>query len=82
MKSGDASSHSAYDALAGFGALYDAVPMYTARSDVPFYIEEAAHAKGRVLELGCGLGLVAVGATLAGGQVTATDYYDDASFFR
>src|SRR3954466_14785426 len=35
----------------------------------------------RVLELGCGLGLVAVGATLAGGQVTATDYYDDAILF-
>src|SRR4051812_13257699 len=35
----------------------------------------------RVLELGCGLGLVAVGATLAGAQVTATDYYDDAILF-
>lgn len=35
----------------------------------------------RVLELGCGLGLVAVGATLAGALVTATDYYDDALLF-
>jgi predicted nicotinamide N-methyase len=35
----------------------------------------------RVLELGCGLGLVAVGATLAGARVTATDYYDDAVLF-
>ncbi len=35
----------------------------------------------RVLELGCGLGLVAIGAALAGGQVTATDYYDDAILF-
>jgi ETFB lysine methyltransferase len=35
----------------------------------------------RVLELGCGLGLVAIGASLAGGQVTATDYYDDAVLF-
>lgn len=35
----------------------------------------------RVLELGCGLGLVALGATLAGAQVTATDYYDDAILF-
>jgi ETFB lysine methyltransferase len=35
----------------------------------------------RVLELGCGLGLVAVGATLAGAEVTATDYYDDAILF-
>jgi ETFB lysine methyltransferase len=35
----------------------------------------------RVLELGCGLGLVALGATLAGADVTATDYYDDALEF-
>jgi predicted nicotinamide N-methyase len=35
----------------------------------------------RVLELGCGLGLVAIGATLGGGEVTATDYYDDALEF-
>ena len=35
----------------------------------------------RVLELGCGMGLVAVAAALAGGDVTATDYYDDAILF-
>ena len=35
----------------------------------------------RVLELGCGLGLVSIAATLAGGEVTATDYYDDALLF-
>lgn len=35
----------------------------------------------RVLELGCGLGVVAIGATLAGADVTATDYYDDALLF-
>jgi predicted nicotinamide N-methyase len=35
----------------------------------------------RVLELGCGLGVVAIGATLAGAEVTATDYYDDALEF-
>ena len=35
----------------------------------------------RVLELGCGLGLVAIGATLAGARVTATDYYEDAIRF-
>lgn len=35
----------------------------------------------RVLELGCGLGIVAVAATLAGAEVTATDYYDDAILF-
>ncbi|MDB4915895.1 MAG: hypothetical protein JWM95_3539 [Gemmatimonadetes bacterium] len=35
----------------------------------------------RVLELGCGLGVVAIGAVIAGGDVTATDYYDDALLF-
>ena len=35
----------------------------------------------RVLELGCGLGVVALGAAMAGADVTATDYYDDAILF-
>jgi predicted nicotinamide N-methyase len=35
----------------------------------------------RVIELGCGLGLVAIAAAMAGAQVTATDYYDDAVLF-
>ena len=35
----------------------------------------------RVLELGCGMGLVAVASALAGGDVTATDYYEDAILF-
>ena len=35
----------------------------------------------RVLELGCGLGVVAIGAVLAGADVTATDYYEDALLF-
>jgi ETFB lysine methyltransferase len=36
----------------------------------------------RVLELGCGLGVVAIGAAIAGAEeVVATDYYDDALLF-
>ena len=35
----------------------------------------------RVLELGCGLGVVAIAAALAGADVTATDYYEDALEF-
>jgi predicted nicotinamide N-methyase len=35
----------------------------------------------RVLELGCGLGMVAAAAALAGAEVTATDYYEDALLF-
>lgn len=38
-------------------------------------------ASNRLLELGCGAGLVAVAATLAGFEVTATDYYADALRF-
>jgi predicted nicotinamide N-methyase len=34
-----------------------------------------------LLELGCGAGLVATAATLAGFRVCATDYYDDALLF-
>jgi predicted nicotinamide N-methyase len=35
----------------------------------------------RALELGCGLGLVTVGAMRAGFEVLATDYYEDALLF-
>jgi predicted nicotinamide N-methyase len=35
----------------------------------------------RLLELGCGVGLVAMAASRAGFQVTATDYYEDALEF-
>ena len=42
----------------------------------------ALHGRGRtLLELGCGAGLVATCAALAGFDVTASDYYDDALRF-
>lgn len=40
-----------------------------------------AAANRRLLELGCGAGLVAAAATLAGFDVTASDYYEDALRF-
>src|SRR5579862_9849176 len=38
-------------------------------------------APGRLLELGCGLGLVSSVALSSGWDVVATDYYEDALFF-
>ena len=35
----------------------------------------------RVLELGCGLGAPSIAAAMAGAEVTATDYYEDALLF-
>lgn len=40
-----------------------------------------ARSSGRLLELGCGLGLVTIAAMTAGFDVLATDYYDDALSF-
>ena len=36
---------------------------------------------GRMLELGCGLGLVTIAGIRAGHEVVSTDYYDDALLF-
>src|SRR5438105_2408836 len=64
-----------YDRVGDFGVLYDAVPAYAARRDVPFYLAEAAIA-GRgaaVLELGCGTGRVLLPLARAGLSVTGVD---------
>lgn len=41
----------------------------------------AGVSRGRLLELGCGLGLVSIAALQAGWDVLATDYYNDALSF-
>ncbi|HEY1786349.1 MAG TPA: methyltransferase domain-containing protein [Pirellulales bacterium] len=49
-----------------------------------FLASRIADAQGRgrrLLELGCGVGLVSLSASLAGFEVLATDYYDDALEF-
>ncbi len=43
--------------------------------------DEFAPARGRALELGCGLGLPSIAALHRGFDVLATDYYDDALLF-
>jgi predicted nicotinamide N-methyase len=44
-------------------------------------LQKRAGSKGRALELGCGVGLVTIGAMSAGYDVLATDYYTDALAF-
>jgi SAM-dependent methyltransferase len=69
---------STYEIAPGFGVLYDAVPAYANRNDVPFYLEEAASAgspdaPATVLELGCGTGRVLLPLARAGHTVTGID---------
>jgi predicted nicotinamide N-methyase len=45
------------------------------------FILEAKLPAVRAIELGCGVGLVSIAGTLAGHQMLATDYYDEALLF-
>ncbi|MGH7695323.1 MAG: class I SAM-dependent methyltransferase, partial [Gemmatimonadaceae bacterium] len=56
-----------------FGVLYDSVPIYAARQDVQFYVEEAAAARGPVLELGCGTGRILLATARAGHTIMGLD---------
>lgn len=53
--------------------LYDLVPDYIARPDTGFYIECAAAATGRVLELACGTGRVLIPIAESGCDITGLD---------
>jgi SAM-dependent methyltransferase len=66
---------SSYDVAADFGAYYDAVPAYSERADVDFYLGEArrAGAASSVLELGCGTGRLSLPLARAGHTVTGVD---------
>lgn len=64
---------SSYDAIPDFGLFYDSVPLYATRPDVAFYVEEAAQAQGRVLELGCGTGRILLPLARAGSTVVGLD---------
>lgn len=46
-----------------------------------FVLRECATPPRRAIELGCGVGVVAVAAAMAGHDVLATDYYEDALLF-
>ncbi len=64
---------SSYDAIPDFGLLYDSVPLYAARQDVGFYVEEANAARGTVLEVGCGTGRILLPIACAGCSITGID---------
>lgn len=64
---------SSYDAIPDFGLLYDSVPLYAARQDVAFYVEEATAARGTVLEVGCGTGRILLPIARTGAAITGID---------
>jgi SAM-dependent methyltransferase len=66
---------SSYDMSPDFGTFYDAVPLYSTRGDVGFYVEEAerAGASSAVLEIGCGTGRLTLPLARAGHAVTGID---------
>ena len=64
---------SSYDAIPDFGLLYDSVPLYAARQDVGFYVDEAKTARGPVLELGSGTGRILLPIARAGGTIVGLD---------
>jgi SAM-dependent methyltransferase len=64
---------SSYDAIPDFGLLYDSVPLYAARQDVAFYVEEAKATRGAVLEVGCGTGRILLPIARTGAAITGID---------
>jgi SAM-dependent methyltransferase len=66
-------STSSYDAIPDFALLYDSVPLYAARQDIGFYVQEAAAVRGPVLELGCGTGRILLPLARAGCTVVGLD---------
>ena len=64
---------SSYDAIPDFGLLYDSVPLYAARQDIGFYVEEAKSARGPLLELGSGTGRILLPIARAGATIVGLD---------
>jgi len=64
---------SSYDTIPDFGLLYDSVPLYAARQDIGFYVDEAKATRGNVLEVGCGTGRILLPIARAGSTITGID---------
>lgn len=65
-------SDAGYDTHPELPELYDALPMYSSRHDVKFYVDLCREA-GEALELGCGTGRVLIPTAEAGCTVTGLD---------
>jgi SAM-dependent methyltransferase len=66
-------SQAGYDEVDRLAELYDHVPLYQARADVDFYVQEALGHAGRVLELGCGTGRILIPVARGGAEITGVD---------
>lgn len=62
-----------YDRIPDFGFLYESVPLYAARSDISFYVEEGRRTREHILEVGCGTGRILLPLARAGARITGID---------
>ena len=68
-----ASQAETYDSFEDLGLLYDHVGAYNARTDIGFYVDEATHAEGKVLEIASGTGRVMLPIARAGNEITGVE---------
>ncbi len=61
------------DEYAPCAGIYDHIPLYKTRRDLPFYVTLAREFGGSVLELGCGTGRVSIPIARAGVPVVGLD---------
>ena len=62
-----------YDAFPELPTIYDSVPAYINRRDVQFYVDEARHAGGCALEVGCGTGRILLPIARSGQTIDGLD---------
>lgn len=62
-----------YDAFPELPAIYDSVPIYVNRRDIPFYVDEAHRTGGSVLEVGCGTGRILLPIARSGRTIDGLD---------
>ncbi|MBI3663797.1 MAG: class I SAM-dependent methyltransferase [Acidobacteria bacterium] len=65
-------AHAEHEYSYPFAEFYDHTPLYLARPDIAFYVDEA-RAAGKVLELGCGSGRVLIPTAAAGVPIAGLD---------